>query len=116
MPALVDIIEYHKGEHVEITFFAKDRDGTPLDNAATANITMTIGESVEGAPILTFTTGGDITNTDVPTAKYLISLSTTDLASLIEGRSYYYNIWSGTTQRTLQAYGKFLLKPSIEQV
>lgn len=114
MPAIVDITEYHKGEHVEITFFAKDRDGTPLDNAATQTITMTVSETVSGAPIATFTTGGDITLVDGPTAKFLISLSASDLNSLVEGKTYYYNIWSGTTQKTLQAYGKFVLQYSIE--
>lgn len=114
MPAFVDITEYYKGEHVEITFFAKDRDNTPLDNAASQTITMTIGESVGGVPLLTFTTGGDITLVDGPTAEFLISLSASDLTSLVEGKTYYYNIWSGTTQKTLQASGKFVLQYSIE--
>jgi hypothetical protein len=116
MPSSVDITQYFKGEHVEITFFAKDRDNSPLDNAASATITMTVAETTNGAPFVTFSTASDITLVDAPTAEFLISLSATDLTPLMEGRTYYYNIWSGTTQKTLQAFGKFLLQPSIEEV
>lgn len=115
MPAIVDITEYYKGEHVEITFFAKNRDNTPLTNPASQTITMTIGESNSGVPSLTFTTAsGDITLSDAPTARFLISLSASDLNTLVEGKTYYYNIWSGTTQKTLQASGRFVLQFSIE--
>lgn len=115
MATETNIDQYHKGEYVEIDFFAKNRDGTALTNPASQVVTMTIGESVDGLPMLVFTTAsGEITLTDAPTSKFTIGLSTANLEDLVEGRTYYFNIWVGTTQRTLQAFGKFILQNSIE--
>lgn len=115
MATELDIVEYHKGEYVEIDFFAKNRDGTVLTSPASQVVTMTIGETASGDPLLTFTTtGGKIVLTDAPTAKFTIGLLEADLTTLIEGRTYFYNIWVGTSQPTLQAKGRFVLQNSIE--
>jgi len=117
MSAQVDITEFYKGELLEANFLAKNRDNTPLTSPGSATVSMTISETLSGSPLVAFTTStGQISLTDIPTASYLIRLSPTDLILLTENKTYYYNIWTWqtSTEKTLQADGRFILKNSIE--
>lgn len=114
MATETDIIEFYKGEYVEIDFFAKNRDGSVLSSPSTQTVAFTVAETQEADPLLSFSTVDKITLSDEATAKFTIGLLATDLTAMIEGRTYYYNIWVGTTQRTMQAKGKFVLQKSIE--
>lgn len=119
MAANTDITGFYKGEVVDITFLAKNRDGSILNSAATATVSMTIGVTPKDEPSLEFTTvSGKITLVSAPAGSFRIYLDTTDLTTLVEGKVYYYNIWTWQTgtEKTLQAYGKFILQNSISPV
>jgi hypothetical protein len=116
MAANTDITGFFKGEVVDINFLAKNRDGSILSSAATATVSMTIGNNPIDSPLLTFQTGSaEITLTSAPAGSFRIFLDPTDLATLAEGKVYYYNIWTWQTptEKTLQAYGRFVLQNSI---
>lgn len=117
MAANTDITGFYKGEVVDITFLAKNRDGSVISSPATAVVSMTISGNPKDAPALTFSTAtGKISLVSVPLGSFRILLEETDLDSLVEGKTYYYNIWTwqDPTQKTLQAYGKFNLQNSID--
>jgi hypothetical protein len=116
MAANTDITGFFKGEVVDINFLAKNRDGSVISSPATATVSMTIGNNPVDEPSLTFSTAtGEITLVSAPTGSFRIFLEPTDLVSLAEGKVYYYNIWTWqtSTEKTLQAYGRFVLQNSI---
>jgi hypothetical protein len=116
MAAITDITGFFKGEVVDITFLAKNRDGTVLSSAGTATVLMTIGATPKDAPLLTFTTvSGEITLISAPAGSFRIIIDETDLSTLVEGKTYYYNLWTYqiVSDKTLQAYGKFILQNSV---
>jgi hypothetical protein len=116
MAANTDITGFFKGEVVDITFLAKNRDGSILSSAATATVSITIGLTPKGDPLLEFTTvTGEISLISAPAGSFRILLDTTKLASLTEGKIYHYNIWTwqSASSKTLQAQGKFILQNSI---
>lgn len=116
MAANTDITGFFKGEVVDISFLAKNRDGSILSSAATATVSITIGLTPQGDPLLEYTTvTGEISLTSAPAGSFRILLDPTDLATLVEGKIYYYNIWTwqSAASKTLQANGKFILQNSI---
>lgn len=119
MATEASITEYHKGEYVRILFYAKNRAGEVLPNPSQHTVTMTVGESPEGSALLTLsTTNGKITLNNEATAEFIINIYEADQTNLVEGRSYYYNIWTWSdatpTVQSLQAKGDLILKSSIE--
>lgn len=119
MATETSITEYHKGEYVRILFYAKNRAGEALPNAASHTIVMTVANDASSSPFLTLsTTDGDIVLNNESTAEFIINLYEADQVNMVEGRSYYYNIWSWSnstpTVQSLQAKGDFILKSSIE--
>jgi len=117
MAANIDITGFHKGEVVDIIFFAKNRDGSVLTSPATATVSMTIGGSPKDPPTLTFSTAtSDISLISAIEGSFRIILDNTDTSTLAEGKTYYYNIWTWQTptQKVLQAIGKFTLQNSVE--
>ena len=115
----VAINEYHKGEYIRILFYPKNNLGQPLP--AESSVAMTISETASGAPIKTFTEEtGNVSYNNPTTGEYLIEIFKVDVADLVEGRAYYYNLWSwldaAPTVKSLQAMGEFTLKSSIEIV
>lgn len=112
-----NITEFHKGEYIEIILLAKDRDGSVISTPASQTMTFAIGDTPSGSPSLEFTTtAGDITLADVGTGEFTLQLTPTDLISLVENKTYYYNYWSeiSSDQPLLQAKGQFKLLNSIE--
>ncbi len=111
-----DLDGFSRTETVDVTLFAKDRDGTPLSDAAAQTLSMTIGETPSDPFLLEFNTTPQITLQDAPTAQFLIRLLASDLTSLVEDTRYYYNMWSdnGSNVLILQSKGEFYLKGSIE--
>jgi len=119
MATETNITEFYKGEYLQITFFAKDRNGAVIETPASQIITLTISDTPEGIPTHTFGTAtGEITLTNATTGEFTIYLTAIKMATLLEGRSYYYNIWTGLSanQIVLQALGKLTLKKSVEPV
>lgn len=117
MAANVDLTGFHKGEEVTITVLAKNRDGTPLQDAASQSLILVIASSESGSPELEFTTDDtQITLEDVATANFSIVLDPADVTVLNEGTTYYYNIWTEDSDgdRLLQARGLIRLRSSIE--
>jgi len=113
-----NIEDRHKGEAVEILFFAKDPDQTVITDPGDQTITVTISDTVNGDPVnnLIFSTAPYVILTTVQTGEFLIQLTNETLSSLTEGLTYYYNIWSqlDNEPRRLQAKGKIVLGGSIE--
>lgn len=119
MATETDIVEYHKGEYISLLFYSKDRLGNPTPSAATNAVVMTISENQSGTPLLTLTAAsGNVVLNNATTAEYIIQMFENDLSLLIEGRTYYYNIWNWNTAtptvQTLQAKGRLVLLNSIE--
>ena len=115
----VAINEYHKGEYIRILFYPKNRLGEALP--AESSVVMTISETANGLPLKTLTEEtGNITYNNPTTGEYLIEIFKEDVADLVEGRAYYYNLWAWLdatpTVKSLQAMGEFTLKSSIEIV
>lgn len=104
------------GDTIDITVYAKNRDGTALINAASQTMTMTISATFNGAPVLEFNASPQITLQDTPTAEFLIRLQGSDYVTLTEDVRYFYNIWTddGATLQLLQNYGEFMVRSSIE--
>ena len=104
---------FFKGETVELTVLAKNLDGTPLTNPADYSLIFTVGLTAEAIPFLEFPS--NYTLIDAPTAAFNITLTATELATMVEGRNYYYNIWSQglTGDPRLQCKGKIVLNKSI---
>lgn len=116
MAANTDITDFYKGEVVDITFLAKNRDGSILSSAATAEVCMTIGLTPQGDPLHTFTkVTGQVTLISAPAGSFRILLNLTDIASIVENKIYYYNIWTwqNVSDKTLQAQGQFSLLNAI---
>ena len=118
MAQTYDITEPHKGEAIAILLDAKDPDGTVISDPANQTITITVSETVNGPPLenFTFSESPYVLLTEVQTGQYFIQLTSNLTASLTEGLTYYYNIWSqlnGEPKR-LQAKGKIVLNGSIE--
>jgi len=117
MATSYDITDFHKGEFVQFTLLAKDRDDTVITTPASQTVTMTIGTTADGSLSWEFSTAtGHITLTDESTGEFTISLTPSDLISVQENSTYYYNIWTelSPSQPLLQAKGKFRLLKSIE--
>jgi hypothetical protein len=107
---------FYKGEAVQITVMAKNPDGTVISNTASQTIIFTIGASVGAEPTLSFDDRFSLE--DGPTGEYSIDVSDADLTTLVEGKTYFYNIWTKhlTDDPRLQSYGKFVLQKSIAPV
>ena len=116
MANVVDILDFHKGELVEITLLAKNPDGGVLTNPAGATVVMTLCRTVGGAPFVEFSTvNGAVTLVDAPTSAFAIQLLPSQTSTLVEGKSYYYNIWTGVgDSKILQAKGTIKLLSSVE--
>lgn len=119
MATETDITEYHKGEYIRILLYTKNRAGAATPNASTHSVVMTVSDTPEGAPIVTYTeASGNITLNNPTTAEYLIEIFEEDQTLLAEGRTYFYNIWnwsnSTPTVQNLQVKGRLVLQNSIE--
>lgn len=119
MATETDITEYHKGEYIRILLYTKNRTGAATPNPETHAVSMTVGETPNGAPLVTFDeASGNIVLNNPATAEYLIEIFEEDQALLVEGRTYYYNIWNWSDStpnvQNLQVKGKFILQNSIE--
>lgn len=119
MATETDITEYHKGEYIRILLYTKNRAGAATPNADIHTVAMTVSETVSGAPIVTFNqASGNITLNNPATAEYLIEIFEEDQALLVEGRTYYYNIWNWANAtpdvQNLQVKGRLILQNSIE--
>ncbi len=112
MATKANIEGFHKGEYIEIVLLAKDRDGSVITTPASQLVSFTVGDTPAGTPSLTFTTvTGEVVLTDAPTGEFTVQLEASDLSTLLENRTYYYNLWSelSPSQPLLQAKGKFKL-------
>ena len=116
MANVVDIWNFHKGELLAITLLAKNPDGSPLSSPATTAVTMTLARTVGGTPFVEFSTAnGAITLSDAPTSTFGIQLVPSQTSALVEGKTYYYNIWTGIADaKILQAKGTIKLINSVE--
>lgn len=108
------ITNFYKGEAVEFTLLAKNPDGTVITTPLLQTLILTIGSSINGAPELEF--DDKHTVVDESLGKYQLLLSAANVSALVEGKTYYYNLWSklAAADPRLQAYGKILLQKSIE--
>lgn len=115
MPAPFNLNGFAHGETVQFSVRARRPGGAVLTTPGTATVILTIGATVEGEPIVQFSTGtGHIVLADAGTAEFDVTLQPADLAEIAEGTAYWYNIWTiqGAEKRK-QAYGRFVLKRSI---
>ena len=115
MTTAQDLSDYfYKGETATITLLAKNPNGSVISNPTDQTIIITIGSSLNSDPILQF--NDRFVLEDVPTGNFSISLSDADMDSLVEGKVYFYNLWSKylTADPRLQTYGKFVLQRSIK--
>lgn len=109
------ITEFYKGEPVTIRLFARDPGGAAvIASPASQVIKVTVGETKRGSAKLTFTS--NYTLVSATTGEFLITLAASDVSSLTEGETYFYNIWSqlNSEDPRLQKWGKLILGPSIE--
>lgn len=116
MAASLDITTVHKGEPVNIDFYAKNGSGGVIANAASQTVHITFSTTPGGEPVEQFSTAdSQITLADAGTGLFEIRMSASDLASLAEGTTYHLNIWTeiGGVKR-LQIKGTIKLLSSIE--
>lgn len=119
MATETDITEYHKGEYIRILLYTKNRTGSPTPSPETHTVVMTVSDTLNGEPLITYTeASGNITLSNATTAEYLIEIFEEDQTLLVEGRTYFYNIWnwsnSTPTVQNLQVKGRLILQNSIE--
>ena len=111
MVATHDIKTFSKGEDVQFTMLLKNRDGTPLSDAATQVVNFVISKKLGGAIIAEFNTTPEITLADALTANWTVKLLRADLTLLEQKVDYEYNVWStsATSWRILQITGTLTL-------
>lgn len=108
---------FHKDEDIAFTLAAKNRDGSVIDDVANVEVILNIGDTPEGAAVLTFSVAeGSVVLSDESTGVFTITLLATDLTDLVEDKKYYYTLWSksATNVKILQNKGVFRLLNSIK--
>lgn len=105
---------FYKGETATINLLAKNPNGSVISNPTDQTIIITIGTTLSSSPILEF--NDRFVLEDAPTGSFSVSLTDADMDSLVEGKVYFYNLWSKhlTDDPRLQTFGKFLLQKSIK--
>ena len=111
MVATHDIKTFSKGEDVKFSILLKNRDGTPLSDAATQTISFVISDKLTGATLAEFNTTPEIILADAPTANWTVTLLRAALAALTQEVAYEFNVWStsAASWRVLQITGTFTL-------
>ena len=111
MVATHDIKTFSKGEDVQFNVLLKNRDGTPLSDAATQTIDFVISEKNTGVVLAEFNTSPEVVLADAGTATWTVKLLRADLAVMTQDVAYEYNIWSTSAAawRVLQITGTFTL-------
>ena len=111
MVATHDIKTFSKGEDVQFSMLLKNRDDTPLSDAATQVVSFVISEKLGGAIVAEFNTTPAITLADAPTGNWTVKLLRADLAALTQKKDYEYNVWStsAASWRILQITGTLTL-------
>ena len=111
MVARHDIKTFSKGEDVQFNLLLKNRDGTPLSDAATQTVVFVISEKNSGTVLAEFNTTPEVVLTDAGTATWTVKLLRADLAFMDQDVSYEYNVWSTSAAlwRVLQITGTFTL-------
>lgn len=89
------IADFVDGETIAFSVLGRERGGTTaIASASTVTLTITIAERREGTPIYEFTNADpQITLADEPTAQWDVQLAPADIPNLVEGRSYWMDIW-----------------------
>jgi hypothetical protein len=107
------ITNFFKGESIELTVLAKNNDGTTLTDPADYSLLLTVGVNAGAVPFVEF--NSHYTLIDPPTATFNITVPNAELTDLLEGKTYYYNIWSQglSGDPRLQCKGKIVLNKSI---
>ena len=116
MPA--ETITICKSEGATMDVFAKAADGTttlssPSDFTLVWAIAKTAEETTYEVELDSASNGSLL---DSSTAKFRISATYTDLASLVAGQTYYYNTWvepDSGTGRIRQQYGKCIVTEGL---
>ena len=116
MGLAANLTDFQFGETVRVTVLAKERDGAALDSAATATMTLKIAEFVADDAIYMFTTTPQITLTDEPTADFTIALTAADIALILEGVSYRWDVWTTSAGADVlhQAGGVLNLRSAVQ--
>lgn len=94
MADIKNITDFSKGEQFQVKVLARNRDGTPLSDAANTTFEFIISDEVGGVALLTFNSSPQIILTDAAAADWAISLSPADLTTLTEETKYWYEVWT----------------------
>ena len=110
-----DIDTFHEGEGLALTLAAKNRDGSVITTPASQTITFEIATKKGGPASLTFNSSPQVVLTDSGTGTWTIAPTASDLSTMTEGKTYYYNIRSqlGAADPILQKKGKLVIQPGI---
>lgn len=113
MAAEENITSTHHGERLVIELFAKDSEGEVIANPAGQTVTLAISRSEGGEPLLELSSGWSLAS--APEGRFVGTFSASDLATLVEGVPYRYNIWTRESgaDPLLQAKGRLMRQASI---
>jgi len=106
-----DIMDFYKGESVQLFVSAKNADGSALSSPSTQTIIFKVSLVDGGDPLVEF----DDKFVLVSGSRFMVTIPAADLEDLKESVTYHYNVWSknGSEDPRLQVAGKLKLQKSI---
>lgn len=108
------ITRFRKGETVQASFGALDRDQNAL-NLTGATVKLTVGDA-DDASLYEFSGSPQVVVTDAPTGQVAITLQPADVPLLAEDTDYHYDVWVVTSggDTIWQTGGALYLRSAIE--